>query len=450
MHRVLRVFPTFALVAFATAASASNLVANRDFSHGFTAWTPLTSGVTLDETTGYPEAPSAHLVSGTSAAELASACIQTDSALIDLFMDVDAVAGSASVTFDFFSDNVCTASIGSAQSDSIPHGGGWTPRLVSDVAPPAGTQSLKFVLQANGGVSGSDVRFDHVELGDAGTVPDLVGMQEGMSGAWYDPTTSGQGFVISYAVLPVSPPVKNVFGAWYTFDTTAGGSDSQRWYTIQVVSGDEGGTVPVKIYQNVGGTFDAPPSTTAVEVGTGSLQFDSCLTGSFQYAFDDGRTGLIPLQRLMPNVECVETGTPTNPPSAFGFSGAWYDTATGGQGIVAEINPDNSQAFLGWFTYAADGILEDASGQRWLSAQGSFAPGSRTIDMLVYSTTGGTFDSTHGTVTTVQVGTATLTFTSCDSATLDYELTEGEWAGLAGSIPLTRLLPTPQSCVFGP
>jgi hypothetical protein len=46
------------------------------------------------------------------------------------------------------------------------------------------------------------------------------------------------------------------------------------------------------------------------------------------------------------------------------------------------------------------------------------------------------------------VGTATLTFTSCTTATFDYDLTEGEFAGQFGTIDLTRLGAALESCVF--
>jgi hypothetical protein len=207
-------------------------------------------------------------------------------------------------------------------------------------------------------------------------------------------------------------------------------------------------TADLTIYQNLGGTFDAPPSTSAVPVGSGTLSFESCTSGAFTYAFDDGRTGTVPLQNLLPNVECVTTGEPANPPSDFGLSGAWYEPATGGQGFVININPVAAQVFVGWYTYAADGDTSE-TGQRWFSAQGSYTVGSSTMELAVFESTGGTFGSSDTEVTTNPVGTAQISFSNCTMATFGYELTAGELNGSTGLIDLTRLGVSPVSCDSG-
>ena len=273
--------------------------------------------------------------------------------------------------------------------------------------------------------------------------------QEGLTGAWYDPQTSGQGFEFVISPDTAVPGAGSVFGAWYTYDVTAGGVDTQRWYSLQggypATAQGVTTTADLTIYQNLGGTFDAPPSTFAVPVGSGTLSFDSCTTGAFTYAFDDGRTGTVFLQNLLPNVECVTSGEPANPPSDFGLSGAWYEPATGGQGFVININPVDAQVFVGWYTYAADGDISE-TGQRWFSAQGSYTVGSSTMELTVFESTGGTFGSSDTEVTTDPVGTAQIAFSNCTMATFGYEFTAGELNGSNGSIDLTRLGVSPVSC----
>ena len=44
------------------------------------------------------------------------------------------------------------------------------------------------------------------------------------------------------------------------------------------------------------------------------------------------------------------------------------------------------------------------------------------------------------------VGTATLTFTSCTAATLDYTFTGGSSAGTSGRITLTKIGPAGPGC----
>ena len=270
--------------------------------------------------------------------------------------------------------------------------------------------------------------------------------QEGLTGAWYNPLTSGQGF--EFVVDTSATPSGNagLFGAWYTFDIApAGGPEKQRWYSIQASFASDATSTEFTIYQNIGGNFDAPPPTHAAAVGTGTLTFSSCSAGVFTYAFDSGPSGSIPLSALLPNVECVASGHPTSPPSDFGLSGAWYDPTLGGQGFIATVNPIDAQVFVGWYTYGTNRQGAGAGGQRWFSAQGTYAVGTTTMNLTVYATTGGIFDS-GSPVTTAPVGTATLTFTSCVRATYRYAITAGELAGQSGTINLSRLGASLRSC----
>jgi hypothetical protein len=207
-------------------------------------------------------------------------------------------------------------------------------------------------------------------------------------------------------------------------------------------------TASLTIYENTGGNFNAPPITMAQAVGTATLSFDSCANGLLSYNFSDGsgRSGIIPLQRLTQNVTCSTTGArPTN--SDFAFSGNWYDPATSGQGITVEVNPTSSALFLAWYTYAPDGASAGESGQRWFTALGSFAPGARSIPLLLYETTGGLFDTVVAPLpTTVVVGSATIAFQSCASATLNFNFTGGSSSGKSGTIALTRVGPVPHGC----
>lgn len=68
--------------------------------------------------------------------------------------------------------------------------------------------------------------------------------------------------------------------------------------------------------------------------------------------------------------------------------------------------------------------------------------------MPIYQTTGGIFDTnTPASQSTIQVGTATVTFASCASATLMYAFTSGTNSGLSGTIALTRVGPVATGCV---
>lgn len=275
--------------------------------------------------------------------------------------------------------------------------------------------------------------------------PDLN--QHGLTGSWYEPATSGQGIELEIFPNLVAPGTALVQGAWFTFDVApAGGADHGRWYTFNGNGQSGAASVPITIYRNVGGNFDAAPITAPTAVGTGTLAFSACDAGTLDYAFNDGRNGSIPLTRLTPNVTCTVGAAPgTN--GDFGLSGNWFDPATSGQGFVFEVNPLARQFFLAWYTYAPAGQAAGAAGQRWFTALGAYTPGSRVVTATLSETTGGAFDQvTNPAPASVPVGTATVTFASCTSAQLQFNFTAGSNAGRSGTITLSRVGPVPAGC----
>ena len=234
-----------------------------------------------------------------------------------------------------------------------------------------------------------------------------------------------------------------LFGAWYTFDAAAGDVDAQRWYSLQGNLRDSRPGANLTIYRNVGGRFASPPSTTATPVGTASFVFDSCTSGFFAYTFDDGRQGEIRLRPLVSTSGCVETEPPSeNVPGPDDLSGAWYEPAFSGQGIAVSIDASGT-VLVGWYSYTDEGSA-GPEGQRWFSAQGTFGDND-SAELVIYTSTGGAF-AIDGSATTVPIGTATLDFESCTSATLAYSIDEGELAGKSGMLDLVRLTAAPDGC----
>ena len=272
--------------------------------------------------------------------------------------------------------------------------------------------------------------------------------QHGLTGSWYEPATSGQGIELEVFPNLIAPGTADVVGAWFTFDYAAvGGADRQRWYTFDGKGQTGQANVPITLYLNVGGNFNAPPITTSTVVGTGRLTFTSCIAGSLDYAFTDGsgRTGTIALTRLTPNITCA-VGTAPTTNADFGFSGNWFDPTTSGQGFVFEVNPQAPIVFVTWYTYAPSGQSAGVAGQRWYTGEANFATGNRTATFIVYETTGGLFDQPTPAPQTVQVGSATVTFASCTSAQFQYNFIAGGNAGRSGTIPLQRIGPVPPGC----
>jgi len=273
--------------------------------------------------------------------------------------------------------------------------------------------------------------------------------QQGVTGSWFQPTTDRQGVELEVFEDLVAPGVGVMQGSWFTFDAAAGGADHNRWYTFGGAVQAGTNTVALPLYENTGGNFNALPVTSPVQVGTVSFTFIDCATARMSYAFTDmGRpdpVGTESLVRLTPNVLCTATGSLAGP-SDFGLSGNWYDAATSGQGVVIEVNPLVPAVFMAWYTYAPGGNAQGAAGQRWYTALASYAPGARTIPLVLYETTGGVRNSPTPSPSSAQVGTATISFSSCSVARLTYSFSAGSNAGHAGTIDLARVGPVPKSC----
>jgi hypothetical protein len=142
----------------------------------------------------------------------------------------------------------------------------------------------------------------------------------------------------------------------------------------------------------------------------------------------------------MEDVKCM-TAASTSARADFGHSGNWFNPATRGQGVVLELNPRSSTVFFAWLTY------DRQSGQRWYTGHAVYAPNARTLPVTLYETSGNSFDSPDRWYQTSAVGTATLTFTSCDAARLVFSFTAGTNLGESGTIDLSRVGPTPADCI---
>lgn len=135
-----------------------------------------------------------------------------------------------------------------------------------------------------------------------------IQINEGLSDAWFNPETNGQGFFIT-----VFPVLKQMFLAWFTFDTERPpqdhsailGGPGQRWVTAQ--GPYNGDTATLTIFVSKGGVFDsaAPaPSTDAGGDGSIILEFADCTEGLVTYSITSlGISGEIPIQRVSPDNE---------------------------------------------------------------------------------------------------------------------------------------------------
>ena len=174
----------------------------------------------------------------------------------------------------------------------------------------AGSYMVMLTVTDNNGAQASTSKSVSV------TAPPTVTINVGMSDAWFDPATGGQGFfIIAWEDAQI------VFLSWFTFDTERPpedvmailGEPGHRWLTAQgPFSGD---TAVLDVFLTSGGVFDAadPPATTDQQpIGTITITWSSCAEGVLTYDLPLlGLMGEIPIQRIVPdNAVLCEAGQP--------------------------------------------------------------------------------------------------------------------------------------------
>ena len=122
-----------------------------------------------------------------------------------------------------------------------------------------------------------------------------------MSGSWFNPETTGQGFFMD--ILDSS---NQLFLAWFTYDlerpdssvSAMIGEPGHRWMTA--LGPFEGVTADLPIYWNSGMIFDsATPLTEQMQDGDMTVRFTDCANGNVEYDLGSTNvTGNVPIQRL--------------------------------------------------------------------------------------------------------------------------------------------------------
>lgn len=135
-------------------------------------------------------------------------------------------------------------------------------------------------------------------------VEDAFEINPGLNDAWYNPATNGQGFLIA-----VFPDIKQMFVAWFTFDTERPpedvtaflGEPGHRWLTAQ--GPYDGYTADLTIFVTEGGVFDSAEPAASADLdgdGTLTLEFADCENGLVTYEITSlGISGEIPIQRIV-------------------------------------------------------------------------------------------------------------------------------------------------------
>lgn len=110
-----------------------------------------------------------------------------------------------------------------------------------------------------------------------------------------------------------------------------------------------------------------------------------------------------------------------------GYSDAWFDPATAGQGFFFTVFPDRGELYVAHFTFDTERPPDDVSavfgdpGHRWLTALGPITGATATLE--VFLTAGGLLDATTPTpVTTPAYGIYEVEALGCDHIRLVYDL----------------------------
>jgi endonuclease I len=137
-------------------------------------------------------------------------------------------------------------------------------------------------------------------------------INSGLSDAWYNPATNGQGFFII-----VWENIQTMFLAWFTYDvdrppedvTAMLGEPGHRWLTAQ--GSYEGDTATLDVYVSSGGVFDSaePAVGPPVKDGTIEIHFSGCNAARVSYAIPSAELeGEVAIERItLDNVPLCET-----------------------------------------------------------------------------------------------------------------------------------------------
>src|SRR6266496_799813 len=232
-----------------------------------------------------------------------------------------------------------------------------------------------------------------------------------------------------------------VFGTWYTYDT----SGKAWWLSILA-----GRTTPSSneytgdINVDVGPPFDnfvgiGKPT----RVGAGTLIFSDANTGTFHYDLNAGTGGSpVPVSQTK-SIERYNLGTGPQPTCTFGatanlalatnYQDLWWATSGMESGWGVNFAHQGDSVFLTWYTYDSGGA------PLWLSALTQRQGATNVYTGSLLRTSGPRFDNYKASDVVMpipKVGTATLTFANGNNATFNYT-TNGN-GGLPAGVNQTK------------
>jgi len=278
-------------------------------------------------------------------------------------------------------------------------------------------------LGTEGDIGGTDQTLSF-QVTDQPEPPPFV-LEPGISSAWYDPSHSGEGFLLE--ILADNRAAMY----WFTYDSEG----AQDWYIA--VGEIRGNRIEFPSLLRVsGGEFGPgfdPSKITEEPVGSASFIWSDCDAGdmSYQIGNQHGRMQLFRLTRLM-SIDCGYPLLPPERPEGI-LSGSWYDPTHSGEGYNVEILIDG-RAVVYWFSYDPEGK------RRWFFGLGEIRDGKLVFDDMQTSS-GGIFGPEYNKdlVEYRPWGTLELDL-DCNGGTATYTSTEeGFGSGTLNVVRLTNI-----------
>ena len=195
-------------------------------------------------------------------------------------------------------------------------------------------------------------------------------LDSGYSGAWYDPSHEGEGFIIEV----LDPERALVY--WFTYTPDG----KQRW--MLGLGEIEGNSIVVPdLMRTHGGRFGNnfdPNDVVLQSLGNLSITFLDCNSATVNYSVN--QVGDYQRLNRLSEVYGHRCGKPSETLST-DLSGSWYDPTHNGEGFIVE-QLSAEQALVFWFTYTSSGE------QAWMLNTASLINGVLQISELLQPTGG--------------------------------------------------------------
>ncbi len=230
-------------------------------------------------------------------------------------------------------------------------------------------------------------------------------------GLWWATGGTESGWGINFAHQG-----EQVFATWYTYDTTG-----KAWWLSMLANR----TAPASnaysgpIYVDSGPPFNNfVGAGMPTQVGIGTLTFSDANNGSFAYTVN-GTPQNKAISRFDlgtgPQPTCTYSATTPNFAAASNYQDLWWVANGAESGWGINFAHQGNSVYATWYTYDVDGT------PLWLSVLAPRVGAGNVYTGTLYRTSGPRFDAFDTTkVVTVQVGTATLTFSDGNHARFDY------------------------------